>query len=142
MYIMILAAGIRLRYTEPNTPRPFKIPGGNAGMWFVAGIGIVGCALGLVLGFFPPTGVATWPTPIYALAMFMAIVICSVPPFIIERIKKPSWFVAHPDPVLLDVDEFGDEIGREAAGASTASAPQPVGGGETTVRHPVGASIK
>jgi glutamate:GABA antiporter len=138
MYIMILAAGIRLRYTEPNTPRPFKVPGGNAGMWFVAGIGIFGCVLGLVLGFFPPTGVATWPTPIYVLAMFIAIVICSVPPFIIERIKKPNWFIAHPDPVLLDVDEFGDEIGREAAGASTASLPQPVSGSATTAAHAAG----
>ncbi|MGA8427193.1 MAG: hypothetical protein WB801_06360, partial [Candidatus Dormiibacterota bacterium] len=70
------------------------------------------------------------------------IVICSVPPFIIERIKKPSWFIAHPDPVLLDVDEFGDEIGRESPGASTPSTLQPVGGGSPTVRHPAGVSMK
>lgn len=141
MYIMILASGIRLRYTEPNTPRAFKVPGGNAGMWIVAGVGILGCVLGLVLGFFPPTGVATWPTPIYVMAMFLAIVICSVPPFIIERIKKPSWFIAHPDPVLLDVDEFGDEIGRESTTGSSEIAPKPVGETVPEARA-VGAAVK
>lgn len=134
MYIMILAAAIRLRYTEPNTTRPFRIPVGNVGMWVVAGVGIFGSGLGLVLGFFPPSGVATWPTPIYVAVMFGAIVICSVPPFIIERIKKANWYIAHPDPVLLDVDEFGDDLAHEAAlqavgisGPSAAGTPQPVG---------------
>ena len=37
--------------------------------------------------------------------MFAAIVICSAPPFIIEKIKKPSWVEEHPDEVLLDLDE-------------------------------------
>ncbi len=68
-----------------------------------------------MLGFFPPTGVNTWPAPIYVAAMFGAIVICSVPPFIIERIKKPSWYITHPDPVLLEVDEFGDDLAHELA---------------------------
>jgi hypothetical protein len=34
-----------------------------------------------------------------------AIVICSAPPFIVEKIKKPSWIEEHPDEVLLDLDE-------------------------------------
>ena len=37
--------------------------------------------------------------------MLAAIVICSAPPFIIEKIKKPSWVEEHPDEVLLDLDE-------------------------------------
>jgi len=133
MYIMILAAGIRLRYTEPNTPRPFRIPGGKTGMWVVAGVGIFGSGLGFVLGFFPPSGVSTWPTPIYVAAMLGAIVICSVPPFIIERIKRPNWYIAHPDPILLEIDEFGDDLAHELAmqtikthGANGTGVPQPV----------------
>ena len=29
MYIMIFAAAIRLRYTQPDAPRAYKIPGGK-----------------------------------------------------------------------------------------------------------------
>jgi putative glutamate/gamma-aminobutyrate antiporter len=105
MYIMIFAAAIKLRYTQPDTPRAYKVPGGNAGMWIVAGIGILGSAFSLILGFIPPTGVKHWPTPIYVAAMFVAIIVCSAPPFIIEKIKKPDWIEAHPDEVLLDLDE-------------------------------------
>jgi hypothetical protein len=66
--------------------------------------------------------------------MLGAIVICSAPPFIIERIKKPNWYISHPDPVLLEVDEFGDDLAHELAMQATerassngASTPQPVG---------------
>ena len=105
MYIMIFASAIKLRYTQPNTPRAYKIPGGNYGMWIVAGMGIAGSLFSLIMGFIPPSGVKHWPTPIYVAAMFAAIVICSAPPFIIEKIKKPGWVEEHPDEVLLDLDE-------------------------------------
>jgi len=104
MYIMIFAAAIRLRYTQPDVPRAYKIPGGNVGMWIVAGVGLVGSTFALLIGFVPPTGISHWPTPIYIGAMLAAILICSAPPFIIERIKKPGWIDPHPDEVLLDVD--------------------------------------
>jgi putative glutamate/gamma-aminobutyrate antiporter len=35
MYVIMYVAGIRLRYTQPNKQRPFKVPGGNFGMWCV-----------------------------------------------------------------------------------------------------------
>jgi len=63
----------------------------------------VGCIVGFVIGFVPPTGVKHWPTPIYVAAMVAGIVISSLPPFIIEKIKKPSRKLAHPDDVLVDV---------------------------------------
>ena len=63
---------IRLRYTEPDTPRPYRVPGGRyVGMWVVAGMGILGSAFGLVIGFFPPSGIPHWPTPIYVGAMLV-----------------------------------------------------------------------
>jgi putative glutamate/gamma-aminobutyrate antiporter len=106
MYILVFAAALRLRYTQPDTPRPYKIPGGKVGIWLVAGMGLAGSVFGLIIGFIPPAGIDHWPTPIYVAAMAGAIVICSVPPFIIERIKKPSWTITDPDEVLLDVDEL------------------------------------
>jgi amino acid transporter len=105
MYLMMFAAAVRLRHSEPDTVRPYRIPGGKfVGMWLVAGLGAIGCLFGLVLGFFPPTGISHWPTPVYVLVMLVAIIICSVPPFLADILKKPSWKITHPDPVLLDMD--------------------------------------
>ena len=105
MYIMVMAAGIRLRYTQPDVERPYRVPGGLVGMWVVGGLGIIGCVFSFVIGFVPPPGVSHWPTPIYVTAMAVAIVVCSVPPFIVHRLRKPSWIELHPDPVLLELDE-------------------------------------
>ena len=105
MYLLMLGAAIRLRYTEPDTPRPYRIPGGKyAGMWLVAGLGIVGSGFGLVIGFVPPSGISHWPLPVYAGAMLVGIVICSLPPLLAHILKKPSWRITSPDPVLLDLD--------------------------------------
>ncbi|HME04614.1 MAG TPA: amino acid permease [Solirubrobacteraceae bacterium] len=102
MYILVFAAAIKLRYSRPEVERAYKVPGGTAGMWAVAGIGVAGCVFSFVLGFVPPSEVKHWPTPIYVAVMAVAIVVMSVPPFIIERVKKPSWVERHPDTVLLD----------------------------------------
>ena len=109
MYIMVLTAAIRLRYSQPDAPRPFRVPGGkNAGMWIIAGMGILGSFFGLVLGFIPPSGISHWSTPVYVLAMFVGIVICSVPPFLADIFKKPGWRISKPDPILLDPEEDQD----------------------------------
>jgi amino acid transporter len=107
MYIMIFAAAIRLRYTQPDVPRAYKVPGGKAGIWTVAGLGIVGSAFSLIIGFVPPSGVSHWPTPVYVVVMLALIIVCSAPPFIIEKIKKPGWKIERPDNVLLDLDDAG-----------------------------------
>ena len=105
MYIMIFAAAIRLRYTQPDVTRAYKIPGGKIGIWLVAGMGIFGSAFALIIGFVPPSGISHWPTSIYVAVMFGLIIVCSAPPFIVEKIKKPGWKMAHPDNVLLDIGD-------------------------------------
>ena len=104
MYLLVLTAAIKLRYTEPNTPRAYRVPGGPyLGMWIVAGMGILGSGFGLIIGFVPPSEIEHWPTPIYVAAIAAAIVVCSAPPFLLDRFKKPGWRIANPDPVLMDV---------------------------------------
>jgi amino acid transporter len=110
MYIMIFAAAIRLRYTQPDVPRAYKIPGGKIGIWIVAGMGIFGSAFSLIIGFVPPSGISHWPTPIYVVVMLALIIVCSAPPFIVEKIKKPGWKIAHPDNVLLDVNDSAKPV--------------------------------
>jgi amino acid transporter len=57
MYVLMFVGGIYARYKFPDKKRSFKIPGGNAGMWLVGLMGIFGCTVTLIVGFFPPDGV-------------------------------------------------------------------------------------
>lgn len=54
VYLLIFAAVIYLRYSQPDRPRPFKIPGGKIGVWLIAGISWVTCLIVFSLGFIPP----------------------------------------------------------------------------------------
>lgn len=53
-YVLMFVAFLRLRYQQPNRPRGFRVPGGMAGAWIVAGIGILVSVFGIVLAFYPP----------------------------------------------------------------------------------------
>ena len=53
MYLVMYVAAIRLRYTQPDKVRPFKIPGGNIGMWFVGIIGLLGALVATRHQFHP-----------------------------------------------------------------------------------------
>lgn len=55
MYAILFLAAIRLRYTHPHTPRPFKIPGKNWGIWIAAGAGFLFSVSIVCLGFIPPS---------------------------------------------------------------------------------------
>jgi amino acid transporter len=54
MYLLMYMAAIKLRKSQPDMERPYKVPGGITGMWIVAGVGILAAILGLILAFFPP----------------------------------------------------------------------------------------
>ena len=128
MYILVFAAAIKLRRTQPDVERPYKVPGGMAGLWAVGGIGIAGCIFSFVLGFIPPSEVKHWPTPIYVAVMVAAIVLLSIPPLIVERVKKPSWLEAEPDPVLIDAS------GDAAPAPKSHAQQQPVSRGNRPAR--------
>ena len=55
VYIFMFAAAIKLRYSQADKPRSYKIPGGNIMMWIVAGTGILCCVTAMCIGFVPPT---------------------------------------------------------------------------------------
>lgn len=55
MYMMMYAAGIRLRYTQPKLIRSYRVPGGNTGMWLIGGVGFLAVLFSFIVTFFPPS---------------------------------------------------------------------------------------
>ncbi|MDP3561667.1 MAG: APC family permease [Legionellaceae bacterium] len=54
MYVMMFIAAIRLKSKHKNLPRPFAVPGGRGGYYFTCFLGLFGCIVTLIVGFFPP----------------------------------------------------------------------------------------
>ncbi len=91
MYFLIFVSAIRLRYSQADRPRPYRIPGGNAGMWIVAGLGAFAVAFSFLVGFFPPSQIKTLPASIFPVVLGVGILVLSFPPFLFYRLRRPSW---------------------------------------------------
>lgn len=87
MYFMVFAAAIRLRYSEPETERAYKVPGGNLGMWIIGGTGAISCLVAFVLGFVPPEQFHFGDKLSYSLILLSGIILFSAPPFICQYVK-------------------------------------------------------
>jgi glutamate:GABA antiporter len=85
MYALIFAAVLRLRYTHPDVERPYRIPGGTAGVWLVAVVGLFGSGLSFVLGFVPPDQLKTGNAAVYVLMIAVGLVVLALPPFLFRR---------------------------------------------------------
>ncbi len=57
MYLFMFAAAIRLRYSQPDKERPYRVPGGKAGMWVVSGLAFLTSFASILCGFIPPSNV-------------------------------------------------------------------------------------
>lgn len=54
MYVMMFLAALNLKNKFSHLPRSFAIPGGNKGYYAICFLGLFGCLITLVIGFFPP----------------------------------------------------------------------------------------
>ncbi|NGX47591.1 MAG: Glutamate/gamma-aminobutyrate antiporter [Chlamydiae bacterium] len=91
MYLLTFAAAIRLRYKHPKVDRPYKIPGGNFGMWCVAGLGILSSAFTMMIGILPPGHITITNRSTYVIIMVGGIILFSLGPSIILLFQKDSW---------------------------------------------------
>lgn len=99
MYILMYAAAIKLRYTRPDLPRSYKVPGGNFGMCLVAGVGLLGVCFALLVGFFPPSNLPVGSPTLYVGLVAGGMVVFLGLPLLINSCKKPSWRAGGgPDP--------------------------------------------
>lgn len=97
MYLIMFIAGISLRYTHPKTVRPFKIPGGNVGMWIVGGVGLAGALVATVFSFMPPAQIKTGSPAVYVGSLLAGSAVFAAIPFIIHAFHKSSWKAAASD---------------------------------------------
>lgn len=91
LVMMIYFAFIRLRHTQPQKRRGFRIPGGKFGEVVIAGIGILGAAIAMILSFIPPSQINTGSPVVYVLIIFCGALLFFCVPLIVFAKRKPSW---------------------------------------------------
>ena len=91
MYILMLAAAIRLRYSQSDRSRPFSVPGGLTGMWLLAGCGILMSAVAFLLSFFPPSQISVGSPVKYSLILLLCFLAALSLPLAIYRFARPDW---------------------------------------------------
>jgi len=109
MYFFMFLAFVKLRKTQADVKRPFKLPGGNIGMWLIAGIAIGTLGFGFIFGLCPvdPDGYSVLEMIGYISGMLIGVIaIAILPPYLIEKkFKKDSWM---PTKEELEAYEAGD----------------------------------
>jgi amino acid transporter len=91
MYLLMFAAAIYLRYSQPKRPRPYRIPGGDAGMWVIGGAGFAGSLLAFLLSFVPPSQISVGSPEMYVGILIGLTVLFVILPFGIYALRKPHW---------------------------------------------------
>lgn len=54
MYVLMFIAAIWIKISQKQHQRPFSIPGGKPGYYLTCLLGLTGCIVALIVGFFPP----------------------------------------------------------------------------------------
>lgn len=91
LVLIIYAAFFRLRHTEPNVRRGYRVPGGEVGKWLVTVIGLGGGIAALVLSFFPPGQINTGSPAVYIGMLVIGTAIIMAIPFMIYACRRKSW---------------------------------------------------
>ncbi|MFC3907746.1 APC family permease [Legionella dresdenensis] len=85
VYVFMFAAAIKLRYSQPDQPRAYRIPGGNFMMWLVAGTGLICCLVAMIIGFVPPAQIPVGNVTIYELFLAGGLIVFAVIPWFLAK---------------------------------------------------------
>lgn len=91
MYIMMFIVVIVLRYREPTTVRPYKIPGGKVGIWLIGGVGLFSSVLAFVVSFIPPEQISVGNPLTYSLILVFGTAAFVAIPVVLYACRKASW---------------------------------------------------
>ncbi len=82
MYVFIFIAAFYLKFKFPKQPSDFKIPGGRYGTGIVCLLGLIGCAVTLIVGFFPPASINVGTKFHYEMTFTLGIILMILPTII------------------------------------------------------------
>jgi amino acid transporter len=88
MYMLMYAAGLRLRYTRPDLPRTYKIPGGMGVMWLITLVGLAGVLFSCIAGFFPPSNLPVGNPALYVILVAGGLILFTGTPLVIHCIMR------------------------------------------------------
>lgn len=91
MYILLFLSFIKLRISQPNVNRDFKVPGGTVGMVIVGGVGLLACITAFIFGFIPPTQIQVGSSITWIMILVIGNLIGVSIPLIIYKLRKPHW---------------------------------------------------
>jgi glutamate:GABA antiporter len=91
VYILLFISVLVLRYRKPKVNRPYKIPGGNTGVWIISLVGIIATSFVLFVSFFPPDQIKIQHPFTYELLLLLGMAIIIAIPLLIYAFRKPHW---------------------------------------------------
>lgn len=91
MYLLLFISAVVLRYNKPDAERPYKIFGGNTGMWIINLLGFVSATFGIIVSFFPPLQIPSRYFWLYECILIIGTGSVIVLGFLIYRLKRPEW---------------------------------------------------
>ncbi len=96
MYLLMFAAGIWLRFKDPEHARPFKVAGGKLGMCIIGGMGMLGSLITVIVGFIPPSNIKVGGTAHYETLLIFGLAIMTLPPILMYMRQKHCGELALP----------------------------------------------
>lgn len=88
MYVLMFVSAITLRYRKPDVHRPYRIPGGNVGMWIVVLFGGISSFVAMCLGFVPPSQIVTGDPLLYKTLLVAGVLLFCLPAFWVHKRKR------------------------------------------------------
>ncbi|WP_367607506.1 APC family permease [Legionella sp. W05-934-2] len=88
MYVMMFAAALKLRLSNPEKQGSFRVPGGTVGLVAVSLIGLTGCIATLIVGFLPPADINVGSTLRYEMTLSIGLLLMLAIPLIISARRE------------------------------------------------------
>jgi putative glutamate/gamma-aminobutyrate antiporter len=85
VYIFMFAAAIKLRYSKPDHPRAYKVPGGNIFMCILSGIGILCCLIAIIIGFVPPSQIPIGNVAVFESFLIGGLILFVLIPWVLSK---------------------------------------------------------
>lgn len=79
MYVLMFVSAVVLRHRHPDKKRAFTIPGGKYSMALTGLLGLIGCAITITVGFFPPDSINVGGALHYELVFSAGLVVMVLP---------------------------------------------------------------